>query len=205
MAYRRRWQAKALLAGGLVLGVGATATFAAWTDQENATGEFHAGEFAIEANINDGGWQSTNTMLFNATGMYPGQSVYAPVLIRTTPDTTVDGALTITGEGTTGILAPELSYRATASVLTPTEAENFTCGEETFTAGADYVFGSATGPEVPMDSSAESNGTHTVTSGAADVVAYCFDVQLAADASNEAQGQSAEHVWTWNAESIVPD
>lgn len=202
--FHRRRQAKALLAGGLVLGVGATATFAAWTDQEQATGEFHAGQFAIEANV-DGQWQGTNQMQFEASGMFPGEDTYASVLIRTTPDTTVDGELTVTGSGAQGALAPHLRYRAVANVVSAEEAENFTCDASNFTAGADYVYASSAGAEVVMNSAAEATGTHTVASGEGNVVAYCFHVVLAEDAPNETQGQSAEHTWTWNAESVVPE
>src|SRR5690625_2824795 len=99
IAQRRRRQIQALLAGGLVLGVGATATVAAWTDQEDAFGEFQAGQFQIEATT-DASWQSFDgpyEMEFDAAGMYPGQNMYASVLLRTTPQTTVDGALTVSG------------------------------------------------------------------------------------------------------------
>lgn len=204
VAYRRRRKGKALLAGGLVLGVGATATFAAWTDQEEATGEFHAGQFAIEANV-DGQWQGTNQMQFEASSLFPGEDAYAPVLIRTTPDTTVDGELTVAGSGAEGTLAPHLRYRAVANVLSAEEAADFTCDASNFTAGADYVYASSASPEVAMNSAAEATGTHTVASGQGNVVAYCFHVVLAEDAPNEAQGQSAEHTWTWNAESVVPE
>ena len=39
---------KAVLAGGMVLGIGAAITLAAWNDSEFATGTFSAGHFGIE-------------------------------------------------------------------------------------------------------------------------------------------------------------
>ena len=39
---------RAILAGGLVLGVGAAVTLAAWNDSEFATGTFGAGSFNLE-------------------------------------------------------------------------------------------------------------------------------------------------------------
>ncbi|MGO2139648.1 MAG: SipW-dependent-type signal peptide-containing protein [Leucobacter sp.] len=46
---RRGWtKARALLAGGLVLGVGAAVTLAAWTDNEWVRGVFGTGTFGIE-------------------------------------------------------------------------------------------------------------------------------------------------------------
>ena len=125
-ARRRRQKILALTAGGLVLGVGATATVAAWTDETFSTGQFQAGSFAIEANI-DGTWQSTNTMQFTAQQWFPGHRDTAAVLIRTSPDTTVDGELTVTGQGATGQLSPYFEYRATTTNLTTTKAEAFNC------------------------------------------------------------------------------
>ncbi|XSS44541.1 SipW-dependent-type signal peptide-containing protein [Propionibacteriaceae bacterium Y1685] len=40
---------RAALAGGLVLGIGAVVTLAAWTDDENAAGQFSAGTFTWSA------------------------------------------------------------------------------------------------------------------------------------------------------------
>jgi len=43
-----RRKVRAVLAGGLVLGVGAAVTLAAWNDSEFATGTFTAGTFNLE-------------------------------------------------------------------------------------------------------------------------------------------------------------
>ena len=89
---------KAILAGGLVFGVGATATVAAWTDSETADGSFKAGTFNIELSINDQ-WTSDNEMTFDSAPMFPGSKVYAPVFVRTSPSTSIDGDLTVKGNG----------------------------------------------------------------------------------------------------------
>lgn len=57
---RRGWtKARALLAGGLVLGVGAAVTLAAWTDNEWVRGVFGTGTFGIEGST-DGSAFSDN-------------------------------------------------------------------------------------------------------------------------------------------------
>lgn len=208
-ARHRRRKIQALAAGGLVLGVGATATVASWTDQENAFGEFEAGQFQIEATT-DGSWQSSNEpyeMHFDATGMYPGQHVYAQVLIRTSIATTFDGDLTVVAEGADEDLAQHLNYRAFASVLTtPEDINGFTCNETTTfpTESRSYIYGSVDGPTVPLNDSPDVANVHRVSARAQDVVAYCFEVQLSAETPNDMQGKSAPHTWTWNAESVVP-
>src|SRR5690606_31735774 len=45
---RRSRMIRALLAGGLVLGVGTAVTLAAWNDSEFASGTFRAGTFDLE-------------------------------------------------------------------------------------------------------------------------------------------------------------
>jgi|GEM_PF-5464807 len=40
---------KAILAGGVVLGVGAAVTLAAWTDQEWTTADFSSGSFTLQS------------------------------------------------------------------------------------------------------------------------------------------------------------
>lgn len=201
-ARRQRQKMLALTAGGLVLGVGATATVAAWTDETFSTGHFQAGSFAIEANV-DGTWQSTNTMQFTAQEWFPGQRDTAAVLIRTSPDTTVDGELTVTGESANGALGPYLEYRATATSLTAAEVEAFSC-PTTLASSSGFIFGGQNS-YVPLDQTATAETTGTVSAAAADAVAYCFEVRLAPDAPNEAQATAADHTWTFYAESIAPD
>ena len=48
VARNRKGIIRAILAGGIVLGVGAAVTLAAWNASEFATGTFQAGTFTIE-------------------------------------------------------------------------------------------------------------------------------------------------------------
>lgn len=92
---------KALLAGGLVLGVGAAVTLAAWTDQEWAEGIFGAGSFNIESSStgeegsfddheSEGEAVSLDFDLTGADNMAPGDTVASPFVMRLDANTTYD-------------------------------------------------------------------------------------------------------------------
>ena len=196
---------KAILAGGLVFGVGAVGTVAAWTDSETADGSFNAGTFDIELSIN-GEWTSTNEMTFDTAPMFPGSKVYAPVFVRTSPDTTIGGDLTVKGNGigSPNAMANALVYRAVTRTITPEEVEGFTCASGSFSASATYAFGGASGTvglKFPITSANEP----TLEAVGGSVQAYCFEVSLPNDASSDAQGLSASHTWTFDAESVTTE
>ena len=196
---------KAILAGGLVFGVGAVGTVAAWTDSETADGSFNAGTFDIELSIN-GEWTSTNEMTFDTAPMFPGSKVYAPVFVRTSPDTTIGGDLTVKGNGigSPNAMANALVYRAVTRTITPEEVEGFTCASGSFSASATYAFGGASGAvglKFPITSANEP----TLEAVGGSVQAYCFEVSLPNDASSDAQGLSASHTWTFDAESVTTE
>lgn len=96
---------KAMLAGGLVLGVGAAVTLASWTDEESAFGMFRSGSFAIETSV-DGtkfddeaqekeGAAQLQFDLSGANNMYPGQTVAAPFVMRLDKGTTYDAKVNL--------------------------------------------------------------------------------------------------------------
>lgn len=198
---QRRRKIQALATGGLVLGVGASATLAAWTDETTSMGQFTAGQFAIEVDSGTG-WNSTDEMQFKGTTLAPGQSVYAPVVLRSSVDTTVDGEVTVSGNGTSEGLAPYLQFRA-VSVEPADSAADINCVPEAFDAG-DYVVGSET-DYVKMSGEATSNTAQHLAAQASKTIAYCFEVQLDPDVSNEAQGLTGDYTWKFHAQSIIPD
>lgn len=87
---RKFTKARALLAGGLVLGVGAAVTLAAWNDSEFATGTFEAGTFGIEGAADGGTFaehtaaESAANLTFevNATTLTPNDVVYAGYAVK---------------------------------------------------------------------------------------------------------------------------
>lgn len=199
----RNRRIKAVLAGGLVFGIGSAATLAAWTDTEEASGSFKAGTFNIERAVN-GSWSSSPKMTFDASGMYPGSKVYAPVFVRTTPNTTMAGDLVVSSAGATvdaGGIAESLEYRAVTSSLAPGDESSFTCNENSFSGSSTYVYGGAS-TTVPLASDANGDGKQAIKPNAGDVRAYCFEVTLRTDTPSTAQGSSAANTWTFGAESI---
>lgn len=204
-ALSRGRKVKALLAGGLVLGIGSAATMAAWTDNEASTASFGSGTFAIQTSVDGQNWDSGAQMKFNASNMYPGSIVYAPVFVRTTASTSYDAEITASAEGisTSNAFVDALVYKSVVQQITPSAAPSFSCGPELFTAGAEYAFGTPTGA-IALKTAASPNGKQVASKASSNVLAYCFQVQLKVDASSEAQGKSATHTWTFAGQSKPP-
>lgn len=88
----RRKKVRAVMASGLVLGVGAAVTLAAWSDTVWGVSEFGTGDsaFNIQASFDGSAWDEfmtadkAGTMNFGnkATGLMPGDSVYAMVGLK---------------------------------------------------------------------------------------------------------------------------
>lgn len=111
---------KALLAGGVVLGLGATMTLAAWTDDVWVNGSFNAGTFNVQGAVDSTGtsWQeygssSGGQLNFTVapTAMSPGQSVYAPLNLRVGPDTSpYNAAITVATAPTAPVGGANLAF-----------------------------------------------------------------------------------------------
>ena len=201
----RNRRIKAVLAGGLVFGVGTAATVAAWTDNESASGSFEAGTFSIDLSVN-GSWDNSSEMTFDASGMYPGSTVYAPVFLRTTPDTSLDGELTVTSTGAKGAvtgIAGSLKQRAVTESIPSDQMADFRdgCTASAFTGSSTYVFGS-TSANTPLKNPAEGTGKQNLSRGAGSVRAYCFEVTLPVSTPSAAQGTTASSTWSFDAESV---
>lgn len=181
MEASRRNKIYAVLAGGLVLGVGAAVTLAAWNDSEFATGTFTAGSFDLQGST-DGttGWDShdaspgaTLDFTLDAGDLAPEDSVYSLYSIRLVG--TTDGDLTNVAPTIAGDNAANLT--AETHLITGT-----TCDETTFAAG------SATLPT-------------TITAGTATTavpINYCLQVTAGADL---VQSEAGTATWQWTAES----
>src|SRR5690606_37281598 len=107
----------AVLAGGLVLGVGAAVTLAAWNDSEFATSDFAAGAFVFQGSTDgttfaDHASQAGAASLTFTTGfddLSPNSAVYAPFALRLDAASTDSAALTAVAPTTTGDLGSSLS------------------------------------------------------------------------------------------------
>lgn len=187
---------RALLAGALVLGVGATLTLAAWTDTEVARGAFTASTFKIVGSpdgttFTDHLAANPATLVFSAptTAMSPGTVVYSRYVIKTTADTNVTGTLSLSGAAVTGSgLGTYLRYGV--RVISAASA----CDATSYGAGTSIV---ADGSALTAAASASQV---LATAGTAPV-AYCFALSLPAGTATAAQGLNATATWTFTATS----
>lgn len=179
---------RAVLAGGLVLGVGATMTLAAWNDSEFGGATFTAGRFDIVGAIDGTTFSSHASMApaalsftapFNAVA--PGNTVHALFSVRTA-NPSVAGALQLSVTSTAGTgLGPFLRYGVRTIAGT-------TCNATTYAAGTAVV---------PDNSTMATGGTGTqaVAANGGSTVNYCFAVTLPAGTDNTAQGLTAIQTW----------
>ncbi len=128
---RRRRTALAIGAGGLVLGIGAAVTLAAWTSTHNSQADFEAGRFTIEG--------SADNILFTENPdtpgleisfdaqharLSPGTTTYAPYAVRLSADSDYAAAVTLTDSTGTGTAASSLTY-------TIVQTDTFGCTADT--------------------------------------------------------------------------
>lgn len=196
----------AVLAGGLVLGVGVAAVLAAWNDSEFATGTFTAGTFDLEGsstgnanysdhNVDDGDTAATLAFSLPAgvvDSMSPGDSVYAGFWVRLAAGTTTGADLVADG--------------TTADAASSSNSEHLSYSIYQLAPGATCNAASATGTPIATGATLDAQtGTTTVallegadasTAGAA--VQLCFAVT--ADANLE-QGLATTATWKFTATS----
>jgi predicted ribosomally synthesized peptide with SipW-like signal peptide len=195
-----RW--RAVLAGGLVLGVGATATLAAWNDTEVATGGFTSSVFDLQSQsagsptYADHATAPGATLVFNATAMSPGVSSYAWLNVRTSPASTVGGTVGLTALDRSGTLAPALEYRA---VRTTSPNPTIACNAAAFAAPSTFIVGGAS-TWVPL-SGAPPAAVSNPIGAAGSAIGFCFDVRVMVGAANTFQGQTASATWTFTGTS----
>lgn len=209
MGARLPWL-RAVLASGLVMGVSATSSVAAWTDSEYGTGTFSASRFALQATVAmpydpAGPWvehgSNAAELQLAAGDLRPGSARYAALGIRTTPGSTggelhVPGATVNGTAGNGSAWASALRYRVVVSSR---------CDASVFSAGADYVVGGATtarpltrGQEDPSHGPALAEAT---ADGPGAPTVLCFEISLPMGASNSLQGSTADARWDISATS----
>ena len=187
----------AVLAGGLVLGVGTMATLASWNDSEFASATFTAGKFNLEGAVDASqavfGEHATSgaaggltfTTPFN--NLTPTDVVAAPFAVRLAANTTNNATLSLSAATSTG----------TVSNLTYEVVKTATAGCTTATTGTSVV---PAGTVVTSVSGASpvtlSMGSPTTNTGAP---AYlCFKVTAGALL---AQSQTGTVTWQFTAVS----
>lgn len=190
---RRSRMIRAILAGGLVLGVGTAVTLAAWNDSEVVTGDFTVGSFDMEGSFDNSAWASHTApgspLVFSVatTNMAPNETYYAPFAVRLKAGTTADAAVTIastlTSGSTTGLTYELVSPAAFGCT-------SGTTGTTLAAAGSSLV-GTPTGFSLTKGATAAVAGT---------AVNLCFKVTTGNQASLT-QGQNGKISWTFTAAS----
>ncbi|RUR01447.1 SipW-dependent-type signal peptide-containing protein [Labedella endophytica] len=201
---------KAVLAGGLVLGVGAAITLAAWNDSEFATGTFSAGTFNLEGSTtsstagfvdNDldetGGTAAALVFTTPFDNLAPEDVVYAPFWLRLAADTTTDATLVldtlVTTDSVTDPNAGALSY-AVYELATATA----TCDAAGVAAGTEIASADALTSDAAVDSgTVDLTGGAPVTAAGAPVQ-LCVVVTAGADLD---QGGVTTSTWEFTATS----
>ncbi|MFC9350571.1 SipW-dependent-type signal peptide-containing protein [Arthrobacter sp. NPDC057013] len=199
MRSRTFTRVRAVLAGALVLGVGASVTLASWTDSEYAAGAFTASTFRLESSTQTTDWRDSTSaadasLTVNATGLSPGASGYSWLNVRTTAASTVGGTVVLTSSTPVGDLSPQLEYRAVlTSAATTCDASAFS-GTPLFIAGSASAYLPASAVGAPPVSS-------PITAAGNSPVRYCFDMRIKTGADNSFQGKSATVTWLFTGTS----
>jgi predicted ribosomally synthesized peptide with SipW-like signal peptide len=192
---------RAILAGGLVLGVGAAVTLAAWNDSEFASGTFSAGTFDMQGST-DGttfaqhasagvGTAAVMSFTVNAATLSPTDVAYGAFAVRLAAGTTNDGNVVLPAPTTTGTVT-NLTYEAVRTTsMTCNSGTIDSTGTSLITAGTAVT--AVAGP-----------AAFTLTKGATLAVPgaiqyICFKVTAGAGLT---QGQSGTVTWQFTATSV---
>ncbi|SEE76007.1 SipW-dependent-type signal peptide-containing protein [Ruania alba] len=200
---RRTWlRLRALLAGGLVLGLGAAATVAAWNDSEYATGTVRSSTFGIEGSVNGGGYAEHATSDAAATlefspalpALSPGDAGYMQFAVRTTAASSVGGTVGMQTPTIAGSTALRDALRYAVRVI-PSGAS---CNAA--------LFSNASAPVVVANDSALTAtvgaNSRPLEAAGAHAAPYCVRISMLSSAATSVQGQSTTITWQFLATSL---
>ncbi|WFR67534.1 SipW-dependent-type signal peptide-containing protein [Curtobacterium flaccumfaciens] len=152
---------------GLVLGVGAVVTLAAWQDDEFAHGTFtSSGDFALAGQVStaegftDHASSPGGALAFdvNAASLAPGMVSYSPYGVELAAGTTVPATVTVTA-GTPSGTVDDLTYGIYA-------VDSFTCDAAAVTAGTAVIPEGTAIDTVPADTTFDLAAATSDTAGA---------------------------------------
>lgn len=217
---RRNRKIAAIAAGALVVGVGVTYTLATWTDSEwvwgGADGDAGIGTstfevqqdtsspFAAPGEFDDFETNPGDELAFSpgALALSPGDTVYAPVALRTTAaslagDVELQGAIAaaeIAIEDDGALLWNAVRVTVyTAPGATPPSA----CTSAFEPTEWDTIVSNA-----PLGTTA--NGEQRLAAEAGSIQHYCFALTLPADSPDALQGRTIAPAWEFASESVSP-
>lgn len=189
-----------MLAGCLVLGVGATLTLAAWTDQEHVSASFATSTFNIEGSADGStfashpsGSPASLTFTPSSLALSPGSTVYAKYVIRKGV-ADAPGTVQLGGGATAGDSSLASALRYGVKTLSGT---NPVCNESTYAASSAIVVAanSTLGTGSTTYQSLQDGGGNRVE------VTYCFAITLPSPQSDTLQGKGATATWVFTGTS----
>ncbi|MDO9380342.1 MAG: TasA family protein [Nocardioidaceae bacterium] len=180
---------KALLSLGVVLGVGAVGTMAAWTDNATATSTFSTGN--VQIRLTDNNVQAYGFTTLSMTNMAPGYSKASVLKVKNTGS--LDFGYTIsaaaTDSGNVAGLGAGLRVKITADTTVSGSGNAITCSGTALT-GANGVAPAAV--NAAARNLVGTTGNETL----------CFQVSLPTDASTQLQSASTSIVFTFTATNL---
>lgn len=186
---QRNVRVRALLSLGLVLGLGAVGTLAAWTDNATATATFTAGSMDLKLRqVSPSGTAADSVALtsLGMTTMYPGVSKAA--LIEVANSGTIPLGYSIAGSATP---ATGLGAALTVSTYAGGTATNSSTGTPTGTCSGTLI-GTA---NLPLVGTLLAAPGRTLAAGATEQL--CVRISLPTTADTAAQGTSTNAVLTF--------
>lgn len=180
---RRSVQIKALLSLGMLAGLGAVSTLAAWTGTATATAPISAATVSIGVGATAAGAGTTYTVPINGANWYPGMSQAAVVVVRNSSSITLPysvlGTLVDTATVPAGAsLGTALNVSVVPGAAVVGASPNATCGSGT--AVLSKAPGNAFGATPVVRPSLAPQATETL----------CVQYSLPANAANTLQGRS---------------
>lgn len=174
---------RAIASLGIVLGLGAIGTLAAWSDSATATsGVFSTGSIDLQLNGNQGNPSAYAFASLTKTGMLPGASVAATLPVQNTGTTSFN--YTMAAAATSSTLAPYLK------VIVSTGTSNGTvCSGGTVIANNVALVSGGSANLIPAARALANGGSETL----------CFQVTLDAAAPTTVQSQTVNTSFNFNA------
>lgn len=182
---------RALLAAGMVLGLGAVGTLAAWTDESTATATFTAGTLDLKLKMLPDGTLADSVAMtsLDMTAMYPG--VGRAAIVQVSNSGSVPLSYTLTGSavagagGMGGNLGTALQVGVSSGATAENTATTGQCTGGTAIAGPVSLAGQLiTTPRILAPAATEN---------------ICLVVSLPSTADNTLQGTSTTATFTFNA------
>lgn len=177
---------RAALSLGVVLAVGATGTFAYWTDSATIDGTtFTAGTIDLQVN----GANSPTYTTLNLATMIPGNSMAGTLVVRNNGN--VPLKYTATSSAAPAVLSGALVVKATSDQYTSGTAPSMTCAGSALAGAATTLGGATAAPLLATGRKLLPGDSETI----------CLQVTLPANADPNLQGKTSAVSFTFTGSS----